>query len=290
MEGNWKLSTSQSARRSPGRARGGVGGHGRGGQGDGSGDAASYAISAGTLCWRSGRRRGRGRTGRSRRRAGPAESEHAHQIAEGLGYVARDPILRNAVAWSGTANFFVIMVESLGPVFLVRTLHLSPAYVGLMLAAGALRRRRRRPSLRHCWPASVGSARVSWLSMTVFALPGLLIPTAGHGLAEPAVRGRLDLLDVLRHGLRRRADQLPPGTGPPELLGRVNAAARWVTWGTLPLGRRGRRRAGGDDRRAGHVWTTRRRLSVRALALLLAAARPARHPASERAPGNHCQH
>lgn len=32
-----------------------------------------------------------------------------------------DPVLRKGAAWSGTANFFVIMVETLGPVCLIRS-------------------------------------------------------------------------------------------------------------------------------------------------------------------------
>jgi hypothetical protein len=58
------------------------------------------------------------------------------QIGQGLGYIAGDPILRRAVAWSGTANFFVIIVETLGPVFLIRSVHLRPASVGVLLGWG----------------------------------------------------------------------------------------------------------------------------------------------------------
>jgi predicted MFS family arabinose efflux permease len=147
----------------------------------------------------------------------------------------RDPILRKAVAWSGSANFFVIMVESLGPVFLIRTVHLRPGYVGLLLALGAvggvvggltsglLARR-------------VGSARISWLSMTVFALPGLLIPMAQSGprvllfaVGWMSWTFSSTLCFIALTSYRQ-------AICPPELLGRVNASARWIVWGTLPLG------------------------------------------------------
>ena len=40
------------------------------------------------------------------------------ELGQGLAYVRREPVLWRAAVWSGTANFFVIMVETLGPVFL----------------------------------------------------------------------------------------------------------------------------------------------------------------------------
>jgi predicted MFS family arabinose efflux permease len=157
------------------------------------------------------------------------------QAGEGLTYILREPILRRAVAWNGTANFFVIMVETLGPVFLIREIHLRPAYVGGLLALGAaggvagglaskaLTRR-------------IGSARLSWLSMTVFTLPGLLIPLArpGWGAALFAVGWMSWTFGSTLCAIGLTSYQ--QATCPPRLRGRVSAAARWVNWGTLPLG------------------------------------------------------
>lgn len=229
VEGNGKLSTSQSAAQIAGPGLGAVLVGAVGAAKAMAGDAASCAVSAVTLV----------AIRRTEPDKEPAKSGQKArirtQIEEGLGFVAREPILRRAVAWNGTANFFVIMVESLGPVFLVKTLHLRPGYVGLILAAGAcggvvgglasgsLARR-------------VGSARLSWLSMTVFALPGLLIPAAGHGWMSLLFAAgwtswtfSATLCGVALTSYRQAAC-------PPDLLGRVNAASRWVTWGTLPLG------------------------------------------------------
>ena len=230
MDGNGKLGTSQSVAQIAGPSLG-AGLVGLVGAAKAmTGDAISYAISAVTLAAI--------KTPEPPRAPASGGSERTPlrtQIGEGLRYVLRDPILRKAVAWSGSANFFVIMVESLGPVFLVRTVHLRPGYVGLLLALGAvggvvgglvsgsLARR-------------VGSARISWLSMTVFALPGLLIPLAG--------RGPLVLMFAIGWMSWTFASTLcfialtsyRQATCPPELLGRVNATSRWIVWGTLPLG------------------------------------------------------
>lgn len=157
------------------------------------------------------------------------------QIRAGLSYVRRDPILLKGALWSGSANFFVIMVESIGTVFLVRTLELSPGYVGLLLALGAVggvvgglsagRLARR-----------IGSARVCWLSMTVFALPGLLIPAARPGgwvllfaAGWMSWTFSATVCGVVLLSYRQ-------ATCPPHLLARVGATTRWITWGTLPLG------------------------------------------------------
>jgi predicted MFS family arabinose efflux permease len=157
------------------------------------------------------------------------------QIREGLGYVSRDRVLRNSVAFNGTANFFVIMVETLGPVFLVRTLHLRPSLVGLLLALGAVggvaggvtaQRLARR----------IGSARISWIAMTVLSLPGLLIPLAGHGWWVLLFAAGWISWTFASTVAGVALTSYRQAGCPPDMLGRVSAAARWITWGTLPLG------------------------------------------------------
>lgn len=227
LEGNGKLRTSASFAQLVGPGLGAALVGALGAAGAMSADALSYAVSAVFLLLI---RAAGPRQAAARRRAGMGR-----QIAEGLRYVVRDPILRRYVAWNGSANFFVIMVETLGPLYLVRSVRLPPAYVGVLLAlgaaggiagglfSGALSR----------W---IGSARIGWLSMTVFALPGLLIP-----LAEPGWRVLLfaagwmswtfssTLCGVALVSYQQR-------TCPPGLRGRVSASTRWATWGMLPLG------------------------------------------------------
>ncbi|MFI6093577.1 hypothetical protein [Streptomyces sp. NPDC051218] len=84
------------------------------------------------------------------------------------------------MAFNGTANFFVIMVESLGPVFLIRTLHLEEGLVGLLLAMGAVGGVAGGVMSRYL-ARKVGSARISWIAMTLLSLPGLLISLARPG-------------------------------------------------------------------------------------------------------------
>jgi predicted MFS family arabinose efflux permease len=157
------------------------------------------------------------------------------QIGAGLSYVRRDRILRNSLAFTGTANFFVIMVETLGPVFLIRTLQLRPGLVGLLLALGAVGGvaggMAAKPLARR-----VGSARISWVAMTVLSLPGLLIPLAGHGWAVLLFAAGWVSWTFASTVTGISLTSYRQATCPPELLGRVSAAARWINWGTLPLG------------------------------------------------------
>ena len=157
------------------------------------------------------------------------------EIAEGLAFVLRHPILRKIVACTGTANLFNGIAIFLEIIFLVRILHVRPAEVGLLVAVaslggvagGVLSGRLSR---------LIGSARIIWFSMLVLSLPQLLIP-----LAEPGWRVALFPVGFAAFafsGVVYNVAQLSyrQAICPPRLLGRMNAAVRWVVWGTLPLG------------------------------------------------------
>ena len=244
VDGNGKLGTTQSLAQiaGPGLGAGLVAAFGAASAM--TADALSYLVSAGSLLAISTpdvvRRSDRQPDRQPDPRADPQVRAQPRprlreEIRTGLAYVAHEPILLKGALWSGCANFFVVMVESLGTVFLVRTLHLRAEYVGLLLALGAvggvvgglasggLARR-------------IGSARVCRLSMTLFSLPGLLIPAAGPG-------GRVLLFAIGWMCWTFAATVCNVGllsywqaTTPPELLARVNATSRWINWGTLPLG------------------------------------------------------
>ncbi|MGI8450083.1 MAG: MFS transporter [Streptosporangiaceae bacterium] len=229
IDGNGKLSTSQSVAQLAGPSLGallvGLFGAARAM----TGDALSYAASA--LCLLLIRT--------TRPRSAPARRQQRtrfrSEIGEGLRYVRRDPILRKAVAWSGTANFFVIMVETLGPLFLVRVLHQRPAYVGLILALGAAGGIAG-GFLSGTLAPRIGSARISWLSMTVFTLPGLLIPLARPGWQVLLFAAGWTSWTFASTLCGVALVSYQQATCPPPLRGRVSATTRWINWGTLPLG------------------------------------------------------
>jgi MFS family permease len=157
------------------------------------------------------------------------------EIAEGLSFVLRHPILRKIVACTGTANLFFSMAVALDIIFLVRVLHVRPADTGLIMAVaglggvagGALSGRLSR---------RIGSARIIWFSLLVLGLPQFLAP-----LAEPGWRVALFPLGLAVSWFSAVIYNVAQvsyrqAICPPRLLGRMNAAVRWIVWGTLPLG------------------------------------------------------
>ena len=165
----------------------------------------------------------------------PPGSTLRAEIGEGLSFVLRHPILRKIAACTGTANLFGSMGMALEIVFLVRVLRVRPADTGLFIAvaslggvaggllAGRLSRR-------------IGSARIIWYSMLVFGLPQLLIPLAAPGwrVAAFAVGMAAFSFSAVIYNVAQVSYR--QAICPPRLLGRMNAAIRWVVWGTIPLG------------------------------------------------------
>jgi predicted MFS family arabinose efflux permease len=229
VDGNGKLATTQSVALVAGPALGALLVGLAGAAQAMTGDALSFAVGAGCLFLIRSREPRPGDAARER------PDRFWRQLREGLAYVLREPILRKAVAWNGTANFFVIMVETLGPVFLVRTVHLRPAYVGVLLALGAVGGVAGGLASKPL-AARIGSARLCWLAMTVFALPGLLIPAAGPGWWVLLFAAGWMSWTFSATLCATALTSYQQSACPARLRGRVSAVARWVGWGTLPLG------------------------------------------------------
>jgi len=189
-------------------------------------DAISYAVSVASLLAIRGREEPPDRDHRQKLRK---------EIAEGLSFVLRHPILRKIVACTGTANLFGYMAVAVEIIFLVRILHVRPADTGLLIAVaslggvvgGVLSGRLSR---------LIGSARIIWFSMLVLGLPQLLVPLAQPGWLValfPVGFAGFSFSAVVYNVAQVSYRQ---AICPPRLLGRMNAAVRWVVWGTLPLG------------------------------------------------------
>jgi MFS family permease len=157
------------------------------------------------------------------------------EIAEGLSFVVRHPVLRHVVACTATSNLFGGMVTAVQLVFLVRVLHVPTAQVGLIVAVagvgGVLGGALIKPLT-----ARIGSARIIWFSCLVLGLPMLV-----GALAAPGWRVALFVVALFAssfQGVVYSVAQLSyrQAVCPPELRGRVNAASRWIVWGTIPLG------------------------------------------------------
>ena len=157
------------------------------------------------------------------------------ELFAGLAFVFRHPVLRKIAACTATANLFGATWIALGIVFLVRVVHVRPAETGLLFSVGSLggilggvlsgRLAR--------W---IGSARIIWFSMLVFGVVPIAIPLTEPGprlVLFPVAFAGFTFTAVVYNIAQLSYRQL---ICPPELLGRMNAAIRWIVWGTLPLG------------------------------------------------------
>jgi MFS family permease len=157
------------------------------------------------------------------------------EIAEGLRYVFGHPILRVLAASTAAVNLFTGAQIALIIVFLVRTLDLRAGAIGVLASIGAV------GGLVGAMATSrlargLGTARVIWLSLTVGALGGLLIPLArpGLGLGLYVVGDFVFALATVVYNVTQVSFR--QALCPPRLLGRMNATMRVLAWGTLPLG------------------------------------------------------
>ncbi|MET9387375.1 MFS transporter [Streptomyces sp. NPDC002928] len=227
MDANGKLGATQAFAQLGGPSLGGGLAAAFGAAGAMTADAISYVVSVVSIFGI--------RTREEPRPARRADETLRSQIADGLRFVVQHKILRRVVACTGTANLFSGMSSALAMIFLIRVLHVRPALTGLLMAgsaiggiaggvfAGRLAKK-------------IGSARIIWVSMLVFSAPQVIAAAAWRGwgvLLFPLGWGIAYFAGMVYNVAQLSYRQ---SVTPPELMGRMNAAVRWVVWGTLPIG------------------------------------------------------
>lgn len=189
-------------------------------------DVASYVVSAVLL-----------RTLPEQEKAsGPASgSPMRTMIAEGWTYVSRHPIVGPCMWYATLINFVNGGQLALFALYLVRELHAPAALVGLLLAAAAV------GSI--CGAGVVpwlsrrfGSARLAVASSFVSVVGAAVIPLGGGaaGMVAFAVGSATFSMGVVWFSTVTRTYRFV--STPPELLSRVMATVRFVSWGAIPVG------------------------------------------------------
>jgi MFS family permease len=157
------------------------------------------------------------------------------EIAEGLGFVVRHPLLRRIVACTGLFNLFSSMTMALLVLFVLRTLGLSESMLGFVFSAGAVGGIV--GAVSAAWFARwVGEGRAIPLASIICALAGVLIPLSVVGAPVPLLVAGwfVESWGVVAYNVTQvsfRQRLCPPG-----LLGRMNASVRFIVYGTMPLG------------------------------------------------------
>ena len=157
------------------------------------------------------------------------------EIAHGLRYVLRNPLLRAIAACTGSSNLFSQIAFSVLILYAVRQLGLTPGEIGIIFAIGNV------GALLGAVSASaiarkLGVGPTIVLSTLVFGPPWILIPLASRSFPYPYLIGAMLLgsfggvvYNVNQVGLRQAITPL-------RMQGRMNATMRFMVWGTIPIG------------------------------------------------------
>jgi MFS family permease len=156
-------------------------------------------------------------------------------IAEGLKYVWRHPLLRPIAFCTANSNLWSSMTFAVFLIFAYRQLGLTPGAIGTILAIGnvgfllgALISGRVAKKVG-IGPTIVGSA-------VLFCLPGLIIPLVSRSTAWPLLIIAFNVFGI--GGVVYNVNQvsLRQAITPMRMQGRMNATMRFMVWGTMPVG------------------------------------------------------
>ena len=159
------------------------------------------------------------------------------EIAEGVRFVAKQPLIRSVAGTTATSNFFSTLAFTLYPIYVLRTLDVGALGLGITLSAGAiggLLGAVLTPRIAR-W---IGEGRVIVVSAFLVGIAFVLVPLSSmlHGVSAVVllsvgefVTGFFVLLyNITQVTLRQRLC-------PPRLLGRMNASIRCLVWGVMPI-------------------------------------------------------
>lgn len=192
-------------------------------------DAVSFVVS--TLFMTSMRHR----ESTPEQTAGEPRPKMWPQVKEGLDWVLKHPWLRWITACTGTSNFFSSSMFAIVVLYMVRTLDLSAFEIGIVFGVGsggsilAAVLTNRISKRFGVGPTIIGMSFIASvfallypLAPKSFPLPFLMIANAAFGFGAVAY-------NITQISLRQAIT-------PERLQGRMNAAIRWIVWGTIPLG------------------------------------------------------
>ncbi|MBV8598327.1 MAG: MFS transporter, partial [Actinobacteria bacterium] len=136
---------------------------------------------------------------------------------------------------TGTSNFFGQFVFAVFILYAVRVLHLSSLEVGAVFAvgsvgsiAGALLANRIQKRI------GVGNAIVA--TSILFSAGLIAFPLAPRSFPLPALMAGMAVFGVSAVAYNIVQVSYRQAITPERLQGRMNAAMRWIVWGTIPLG------------------------------------------------------
>jgi MFS family permease len=156
-------------------------------------------------------------------------------VKEGLRWVVGHPWLRTIATCTGTSNFFSAILFAIGLLYFTRNLQLRSWEIGVIFALGSfgsiigalvVNRLQRRIGVG---PTIVATA-------ICFSVGGICFPLAPKSAPIPVLVLGFVLFGFGGVAYNITQISLRQAITPERLQGRMNAAMRWIVWGTLPLG------------------------------------------------------
>ncbi|MFG2918731.1 MFS transporter [Kitasatospora sp. NPDC048298] len=189
-------------------------------------DAVSYLVSAALLRSLPRAERPVGR---------PAGTGMREQIGEGWHFVTRHPVIGPCAADAAVVNFVAGGLMTLTPVFLIDTLDAPAAAVGALMATGGLGSLAGAALTPRVVSRIGGGGALRWAALLA-ALFTFLLPAASSGWAALvfAVGNAGFSAGVVVTSIVARTHR--QAHTPTELLPRVMATVRFVSWGATPVG------------------------------------------------------
>jgi MFS family permease len=165
--------------------------------------------------------------------AGPADGA----LAAGARFIAASPVIRACLCAAAMINLFTFAMTALFVLYAVRTLHVNPGLLGLVLGAGAVGGLVGATAAKRL-SAALGLGRTTILGCIMFTLPLLLVPLAGG--PRPVVLGMLFTAEFAS-GVGVMVFDISLGSIfaaviPDVVRARVMGAFQAVNYGTRPIG------------------------------------------------------
>lgn len=170
----------------------------------------------------------------------PAASRHLrrgfwHELWEGVQVVLGNSTLWKIAGSTSTSNLGSNIFFAVFLIFTYRYLHLSPATVGLIFAAGAV------GGLLGALTAGGLSNRIGLgptllVSVIAFGVASFAVPLAQYGFAVPILIASTAIGQFMNPVYNINQVSLRQAITPDRVQGRMNATMRTIVWGTIPVG------------------------------------------------------
>ena len=160
------------------------------------------------------------------------------EIAEGVKFVWNQPLIRTIAFTTATSNLFSVMIFTLMPLYVLRTLGISTALWGAMMSAASIggllgaAATGKLIKLVGEGPLIAGSALVSGLAFGLVPLAATASQPVAIVLltvAEFVISFTVLTYNITQVTARQKLCPKP-------LLGRMNASIRFFVWGVMPIG------------------------------------------------------